>query len=56
MSEEIDPRDTPEYQAFVESMVKYCRCEFDRPCEGVLCGGLCDEKKTNPIHCFNDDD
>lgn len=38
------PYDTPEYAAFVESMVKHCRCEpfSARPCDGVLAGGLCD--------------
>jgi len=34
----------PEYQAFVESMAKHCRCRSsDVPCAGVLAGGLCDE-------------
>ncbi len=45
MSDEYqNPYDTPEYQAFVESMVKHCHCEYDQPCEGVLSGGLCDRK------------
>lgn len=37
-----------EYQRFVESMVEHCRCEFDRPCDGVLAGGLCDDRKHEP--------
>jgi hypothetical protein len=47
VSEEfVNPYDTPEYQAFVESMVKHCCCEYDKPCEGVLSGGLCDRKTS----------
>lgn len=33
-----------EYQKFVNSMVEHCHCEYDKPCEGVLAGGLCDRK------------
>lgn len=48
MSEEFEnPYDTPEYQSFVASMVKHCRCEYDQPCEGVLAGGICERKKNN---------
>lgn len=33
-----------DYQAFVQSMVVHCRCRSgDRPCAGVLAGGLCDD-------------
>jgi hypothetical protein len=36
--------DDPEYQAWVESMAKHCRCRNgDVPCDGVLAGGPCDE-------------
>lgn len=39
-----DMADDPEYQAWVESMAKHCRCRSsDVPCDGVLAGGLCDE-------------
>jgi hypothetical protein len=32
-----------EYAKFVESMVPHCHCRSqDRPCDGVLAGGLCD--------------
>lgn len=32
-----------EYQKFVASMVEHCRCcERNRPCDGVLAGGVCD--------------
>lgn len=38
-----EEHDTPEYQAFIESMVEHCRCREDnRPCEGVLAGAMCD--------------
>lgn len=38
-----EPSESEQYQAFVESMVQYCQCcESNRPCEGVLAGGLCD--------------
>lgn len=46
----MDPCETEEYQKFVESMVPHCRCEFDRPCDGVLAGGLCDQKKEPERH------
>lgn len=39
-----DPTDDPQYQAWVESMAKHCRCRSsDVPCAGVLAGGMCDE-------------
>lgn len=38
-----DMTDDPQYQAWVESMAKHCRCSNDRPCDGVLAGGLCDD-------------
>lgn len=39
-----DITDDPQYQAWVESMAKHCRCRSsDVPCAGVLAGGLCDE-------------
>ncbi len=39
---EEDWRDSPEYQAFLESCAKECRCTHSI-CDGVLAGGLCDE-------------
>lgn len=45
---EQDPYDTPEHEAFIDEMTTHCHCEFDCPCEGVLCGGLCDQKKHEP--------
>lgn len=37
-----DPYQSVEYAKFVESMIPHCRCSHDRPCDGVLSGGLCD--------------
>jgi hypothetical protein len=60
--QETDPYQSPEYAAFVESMVQYCHCEpFDlRPCDGVLAGGLCDGAKERDefeeAHFGNDED
>lgn len=45
---EPDPFDSPEYQAFVESMAKHCRCSHGGPCAGVLAGGPCDEITDHP--------
>jgi hypothetical protein len=41
--------DDPQYQAWVESMAKHCRCSSDRPCAGVLAGGLCDDIQDDPL-------
>jgi hypothetical protein len=38
-----DCKTEAEYAKFVESMVPHCRCDRDRPCAGVLAGGLCDD-------------
>lgn len=45
-SEEIF--NSEEYAKFVESMVSYCHCAHDRPCDGVLAGGLCDNIQDDP--------
>ena len=44
-----DIADSPEYQAWVESMAHHCRCSHDRPCAGVLAGGLCDDLHDDEI-------
>lgn len=31
-----------EYAEFVEESARFCRCDGDCPCDGVLAGGLCD--------------
>jgi hypothetical protein len=38
-----DPFESLEYQSFEEEQAKHCRCTHNRPCEGVLAGGPCDE-------------
>jgi hypothetical protein len=37
--------DDPSYQALVEELAEKCTCtpESDRPCAGLLAGGLCDD-------------
>lgn len=44
-SSTADMTDDPEYQAWVESMAKHCRCSHDCPCDGVLAGGICDDRQ-----------
>ena len=37
--------DDPSYQALVQELATKCTCtpESDRPCAGLLAGGLCDD-------------
>lgn len=51
-----DPYQSEEYQKFVESMVPYCRCtpEANRPCDGVLAGGLCDDLHWDRDYDYED--
>lgn len=43
-----DPYYDVAYQEFVSSMVEHCHCcERNRPCEGVLAGGICDGVKES---------
>lgn len=59
---ETDPYDTPEYQAFVSEMAQFCHCkESERPCAGVLAGGMCDgikddEERTREMYPEDEDD
>ncbi len=42
-------RESIAYQRFLEGMAKHCRCGgIYCPCDGVLAGGLCDERQPNP--------
>lgn len=44
-----NPFESEEYDRFVESMVPHCHCrESNRPCDGVLAGGICDDIKDEP--------
>lgn len=42
-----DPFGTPEYHRYVMEAAKRCHCEGtnERPCDGVLAGGMCDRRK-----------
>lgn len=60
-----DPFDTPEYAAFVESLVTECKCwpPECRPCESLLCGGGCErighrKSDMDDVECdgFDDED
>lgn len=38
-----EPQDDPAYQKMLDEMAKMCRCKgMDKPCDGLLAGGLCD--------------
>lgn len=44
-----NPFESEEYARFVLSMVPLCHCrESNRPCDGVLAGGICDGMKEEP--------
>lgn len=39
----LQPQDDPAYQEMVDELAKICRCKgMDKPCDGLLAGGLCD--------------
>ncbi len=38
-----DPTDSPEWQVWIEGLAKHCRCRDNRPCDGLMAGGPCDE-------------
>jgi hypothetical protein len=48
--------ENPDYQEFVQSMVKFCHCEYDKPCDSVLAAGPCEKKKFSIDDLFDDDD
>lgn len=37
-----DPTDDPAYQAWLADLATQCRCS-DKPCDGLMAGGLCDD-------------
>lgn len=40
----MSTRQESDYQRFVESCVPFCHCcSENRPCDGVLAGGMCDD-------------
>jgi len=42
-----DPMDDPEYQAFVDKLAQVCKCSHDKPCDGLLAGGMCDNIQSS---------
>lgn len=58
MSARLDHEFDEQFQMFVNEMDKHCRCcEKERPCDGVLAGGLCDEiKDDRDESVWNDED
>ena len=50
--------DDPSYQALVQELAKQCSCtpESDRPCAGLLAGGLCDDLHMEREITDEDDD
>jgi len=44
-----DPEHDPDYQEFVDSMVKFCSCDYDRPCDSVLAAGPCERKMREDL-------
>lgn len=53
LASEAEP-DEPEseecegFAQWVKELAKQCTCDGDRPCDGLLAGGLCDETKQEP--------
>lgn len=59
MNPEAEPRELEYEQAyalFVESMVDHCHCDRNRPCDGVLSGGLCDGIRDEPDDVYEWDE
>lgn len=55
-----DHVDNPEYQKLVEELAKDCTCTplGERPCAGLLAGGVCDRLHLEEDHTelgFDDD-
>lgn len=51
-----DPFSSEEHAKFVESMIPHCHCaERNRPCDGVLAGGLCDNIHDDKPEEYEDD-
>ena len=50
--------DDPSYQALVQELAHKCTCtpESDRPCAGLLAGGLCDDLHMEREITDEDDD
>lgn len=46
-AENDDELYSEQYQKYVEECAKDCHCEVDKPCDGVLAGGICDRQKAH---------
>ena len=47
----MNPHNDPSYLRFVDDMAKKCHCRpEDRPCDGLLAGGLCDSHGGSELH------
>lgn len=52
-----DRKEELDYEAFVQSLVPHCHCDFhNSPCEGLLCGGPCDQMRSTRNDDEVDDD
>jgi hypothetical protein len=56
-----DMHDDPGYQALVVELASKCTCTpiSDRPCDGLLAGGLCDDlhlEERNACDGFDEDE
>lgn len=48
-----EPQDDPEYQKMVEELALQCTCTgADKPCDGLLAGGLCDDMHQERLHIY----
>lgn len=57
MSKIFDPHEAQEYQKFIDSMIPYCHCRSgNRPCDGVLAGGVCDGISEDEPAKFDDEE
>jgi len=48
-----DEDEDEEYIQFIKDSLKYCECDYDRPCNSVLCGGICEEKRYDFDELFD---
>jgi len=50
-------KEEEEYEKFVQSMVAHCHCcSSNKPCDGVLAGGICDNIQEDERDGFDWDE
>jgi len=54
MSISSELADDPDYQEFLETMSRYCHCEYDKPCDSVLAAGPCERKQRESLDTYED--